>query len=255
MSKHFLARATRKLLRREVLKVVAKHRLGGLDKNLLNRTWTSLSANPIFVFALRRHLSTDDTSFYANAHKFLIGTSPELYNSVHISPPQPLIDELNKNSPFVAVQLHDGAPNLTKLLVDNQRSLSRIVSNRERHLKKLRSIGIDTSYVNVIQRDIKSLARLRDEIRRNRVICCAIDYKDDSGRWTYLSPAIFGVAQRLGVPVIYIKHDVDRHLNVQMWASLPQMVSDPTQSAMDFQTFYNSIPGRKANLSIRRYVG
>ena len=255
MSKHSLERFTRNILQKIVRKVVAKQRLGGPASNLLNRTWTRLSANPIFIFALRRYLSADDASFYAEALKFLIRTCPDLYNCVHISAPQNLIEELSKKAPFVAVQLHDGAPTLTKILVEHHRPFSRVVRDKERHLKRLRSIGLHTSYVHLIQRDIKSLSRLRDEIHLNRVICCAIDYKDDSGRYTYISPAIFGFAQRLRVPVIFIKQDVDRQFNVQIWASSPQMVSDPIQSAMDFQKFFNSIPGRKTNLTIKRFAG
>ena len=48
--------------------------------------------------------------------------------------------------------------------------------DKEKHLKGFGSIALDTSYVHLIQRDIKSLSRLRDEIHLNRVICCAIDY-------------------------------------------------------------------------------
>ena len=55
-------------------------------------------------------------------------------------------------------------------------------------------------------------------------------------------------------PIVYTKHDVDQHGRVQLWASPPAMVSDPIEATLAFQTFYNSLPGKRVNLTIKKYV-
>jgi hypothetical protein len=250
-----VVRINRYFLRRTVHKAVAQQQQVGPESQLLGRTWASLMANPLFRFRLRYLLPTDDANFNAEALRFLIEAYPKLFSSIHISAPQHFIRELKKNAPFVAVQLHDGAPNLTKLLVNHQRPLSRVVKDTDKYLTKLQAAGLDTSYVHLIENNIKSLSRLREAARRKHVICCAIDYeKDVTGRRAYLSPTIFKFAQNLRLPVIFTKHDVDSQGCAQIWTSPPVMVTDPIQSAIDFQTFYNSIPGKKVHLSIKGFI-
>ncbi len=253
MSQSLIQNLTRNMLRRIVRRTVKRQKSAGTAE-VFERSWSSLLSNPLYRWALRKYASDKD-HFCMNTEslKFLTRTCPELFQAVKISAPPEFIDEIRSDTPFVAVQIHDGSPNLTKFISDHKRPFSRIVRDPERHMRRLKALQLETPYINLIKRDVRSFSRLRNAIQDRHIICCAIDYKDEDGKWAYLSPAIFGFAKQLMLPVIFIKSDVDCQGCVQIETSKPHTVSEPELSAMAFQEFYNSVPGKKIDLTVRKY--
>jgi hypothetical protein len=253
MGRNFFQRMTKIILRRIIRSTVKRTENDGADE-VFGRTWASLSSNRFYLWVLRRYAS-DKEHFCINDEslKYLVRNQPELFSSVKVSASPEFIDLVRGAAPFVAVQVHDGAPNLTKLIVDQKRPLSRIVGAPSRHLKRLNAMQIDTSYVNLVERDVRSFFRLRAAAGNGHVICCAIDYRGEDGKWAYLNPAIFGFAMQQMLPVIFVRKDVDSLGCVHIRTSKPHMVTDPVSSAAAFLEFYNSIPGKKIDLIVKRY--
>ena len=183
MSQSLIQNLTRNMLRRIVRRTVKRQKSAGTAE-VFERSWSSLLSNPLYRWALRKYASDKD-HFCMNTEslKFLTRTCPELFQAVKISAPPEFIDEIRSDTPFVAVQIHDGSPNLTKFISDHKRPFSRIVRDPERHMRRLKALQLETPYINLIKRDVRSFSRLRNAIQDRHIICCAIDYKDEDGKW------------------------------------------------------------------------
>lgn len=242
-------RISRRLVRRAVEQQKSKP-----AAEVFSHAWSSLLAKPLFRLAMRMYVSDKDY-FCLNTEtlKFVAQSYPELFPFVRISASPDFVRELQSGTAFVAVQIHDGSPNLSRLLSDHKRRFSRIVRRPSRHMASLQAMQLDTARINLIKRDVTCFSRLRSAVQERQIICSTIDYKDKDGRWAYLNPAIFGFAKRFKLPVIFIRNDVDRDGHVHIFASTPHAVVEPALSATAFQDFYNSMPGKKINFAVKRY--
>jgi hypothetical protein len=249
----FTHRVAESALRRLVRRAVEQQK-SDPSAEVFSRVWSSLLANPLYRWSMRTYVS-DKEHFCLNTEtlKFLAQSYPELFPFVRISASPDFVRELQRDAPFVAVQIHDGSPNLSRFLSDHKRRFSRIVRRPSRHMASLEAMQLDTARINLIKRDVTCFSRLRSAFQEGQIICSTIDYKDKDGRWAYLNPAIFGFAKRFKLPVIFIRNDVERDGRVHIFASPPHSVVEPTLSAMAFQDFYNSMPGKKINFAVKRY--
>ncbi len=248
-----MRRLTAIILQRMLRSAIARYPSSG-EVDEFRYVWERLSRNRMFLWVLRRQLADkDDYCIRTECLNRIVSLQPHLFAFVTIIAPDHFLEAVARDAPLLVVQIHEGPPSLTKLLADRNRSFSRIVRHAPRHVRRLQTMRVNTSQMQFIESDVRSLAKLRAAAQAGHVIGCAIDYRDKNGKFAFINPAIFGFAKQADVPVVFLRADVDEAGTVHIAASEPQAVSDETATAEAFRDFYNALPGRKLDLAVKRY--
>ena len=160
---------------------------------------------------------------------------------------------LQAPGPLLILHLHEGHLLLSAELVKRRIGFVRIANNPERHHAKLSRAGIDSRYVHMTRNDVVSLVALRELSKRHRIICCAIDYKNEGGERHYINPSIIGFANRFQIPVAFVtavRIDDDRS---KLVCCGPYKNAEPVACAQSFVEFFNSVTNEKRPLQVKRY--
>jgi hypothetical protein len=160
---------------------------------------------------------------------------------------------LQAPGPLLILHLHEGHLLLTAELVKRRIGFVRIANDPQRHLAKLTRAGIDSRYLLMTRNDVVSLLALRELAKRNRIICCAIDYKNEGGERHYINPSIIGFANRFRIPVVFVTAVRNGDDRVTLRFCGPHKNMDPVACAQSFVEFFNSVTTEKRPLQVWRY--
>jgi hypothetical protein len=248
--KKIARRASAKLAKREARKHIKKS-----PAEAFRTSWETLLSNQRYRFLVRvsQNPSREGTHARGRTFELLSREIPDFDRSIKISVSGNLKVALDSNKPFLAVQIHDGYRFLTRVLADHKREFTRIVPDPAQHIRWLGQRGIDVSRVHAVKKDVLSLTRLRKAVRCNHVICCAIDYSDAMGRRIYVSPAIFGFANRTRIPIFFVKGHVNDAGDGELVSAGPYQDVDPLVCAKEFLHFFNSVGDSQVDMKIRWY--
>lgn len=155
--------------------------------------------------------------------------------------------------PLLILHLHEGHLLLTAELAKRRIGFVRIANDPKRHLAKLSRAGIDSRYVSMARNDVASLVALRELSKRNRIICCAIDYKNERGERHYINPSIIGFANRFHIPVLFVTAVRIDDGSVKLLHCGPYKDMEPVACAEGFVEFFNSVTSERRPLQVRRY--
>ncbi len=160
---------------------------------------------------------------------------------------------LQTPGPLLILHLHEGHLLLSAELAKRRIGFVRIANDPKRHLTKLSRAGIDSQYVSMTRNDVVSLLALRELSKRNRIICCAIDYKNERGERHYINPSIIAFANRFHIPVLFVTAVRNGDDRVTLRFCGPHKNMDPVACAQSFVEFFNSVTNQRRPLQVKRY--
>ena len=95
--------------------------------------------------------------------------------------------------------------------------------------------------LELIPNDRLSLARISRALKAERLVCCAVDYRDPSSKtYSLISPAIFELARRTATPLYFAKNSVADDGTVEIAIDGPFPVQDALRSAQDMIGYINA---------------
>jgi hypothetical protein len=247
-----MARKASASLAKRTLQKNVNHPAGIAFKN----SWESLLSSPVYRWLVRvgQTPARAGTGVHGRTFELLSAGIPDFYRSAEILICSNLKDAIESDESFVAVQIHDGHRFLSKVLAQHKRPFTRIVRNPTSYIQSLSKRGIDVSFARAIKDDLLSLTYLREAVKSNHVICSVIDYSDAKGKKVYINPAIFGFANRVKIPVFFVKAYVNDVGVGELITSGPHYNLDPLKCTKMFLDFSNSVGQHsRISMSIKRY--
>jgi hypothetical protein len=160
---------------------------------------------------------------------------------------------LQSSDPLFILHLHEPHILLSMELSKRKVSFVRIAGSPEKHIAKLRRCGVDTRYVHCVKDNVLSLLEVRKLLKRHRVVCCAIDYKNEQGERAYVNPAIIEFANRYRISVVFVTAAWLGSNQVKLLSAGPYKDMDPVACAKLFVDFFNNVAQKKRHLRVLRY--
>lgn len=250
---------TQKLARRAAYKL-ARHKSRKFLKRppveAFEASWNELHRSRLYrlLIHIGQNPTTEFSYLYGRTFEFLSGRIPDFYKYFPISIADNFKQAIESPEPFLIVHLHDGHRFVSRVLADYRRQYTRIVANPTRRLSRVFDArGAETPRPHLVQDNVFSLVRFRRAAKSNHALCCQIDYENAKGERIYLNPAIFIFANRIKIPVFFIKSHVNDKGRGELISSGPHIGTDPLVCANEFLDFFNSSGNSRVNLTIKRY--
>jgi hypothetical protein len=192
-----------------------------------------------------------DRDVFARTYALLSTYLKDFDSSANVKIPEILKCFLMRNEPLIAIQLHEGFFFLSRTLADLNRHFTRVAGDPNKHLRALREKRVNLEYATVVKNDIGSLVALRSAIKRNHVICCAIDYGGKKGKKPYLNPAILKFANIYSIPVVFIKTRITSSGQAELLYRGPFVNVDVQQCTQQFVSFFNEHSSAPRDVTVK----
>lgn len=169
--------------------------------------------------------------------------------NIHLEDKALLIKFSAPDEGAIIVSVHTGFAFNLRILSDLGRKVS-VISSDPSITETLARSGIRKP-VAIIKNDRYCLAFLKESIMEGSVACCAIDFKQDTKKFEYVSPTLFEFSNRLDIPIYFSKSFVlsDGSLSVRLLRVSGN--STAVECAQEFINFINESSHPKRILSIR----
>lgn len=252
--------ATRKQkIARKAAFIVARYKVGRLLKRppaeAFEASWNTLRRSRLYRLLIRigQNPAAEFSLLDGRTFEFLSAQIPDFYKLFPISISDHFKRAIESPEPFLIVQLHDGHRFVSRVFADHRRQYTRVVSHPTRIAPVFHSRKTDAPRPHLVQDNVFSLVHLRRAVKNNNAVCCQVDYANAKGERVYLNPAIFSFANRMKIPVFFVKSHVNQEGRAELISSGPHAGADPLACAKGFLDFFNSTGNSRMNLTIRRY--
>jgi hypothetical protein len=152
----------------------------------------------------------------------------------------------------LAVTFHDGFSHLDKVLSENKKHYTRIVSAKGWLEKRSRKFD-PGPYVHIVSDDALSLIAVRHAVEDGHAICAAIDYANRKGKKVYANPALIGFANRFNLDIVLVKTNITQSGDVELICWGPYRDVEPEECVKMFIEHFNSEGETRVELDIKRY--
>lgn len=110
--------------------------------------------------------------------------------------------------------------------------------------------------LELIPNDRLSLAHISRALKAERLVCCAVDYRDPQTKtYSLISPAIFELARRTATPLYFAKNTVSDDGTIEIAIDGPFPVVDAVRSAQDMIDYINAGRCQPKSLQLRAPSG